>query len=254
MGSDTPYRIDLLDRDVDSIRRFDPDTQRSLRQAGSHSAAAGARDTAEPGRGARIPPPLPAALHRRSVGAGGLPRRERRASRPGGIEFFLPLFFERTSHLFEYLPPDSILVDMQRCRLGACERLWNGIVERHEQLRHDRHRPILDPAGAVSDARGIPARSSPRGRRFSCTPSNGRPRPPGPLQNFPSVGAGRGAHRSARRAAGGGIGGAHQREPGAHAARRRIRRPPRTAARSAARPRRSGQDLRQLRELPRRAT
>jgi transcription-repair coupling factor (superfamily II helicase) len=29
MGSDTPFRIDLLDRDVDSIRRFDPDTQRS---------------------------------------------------------------------------------------------------------------------------------------------------------------------------------------------------------------------------------
>ena len=29
MGSDTPYRIDMLDRDVDSIRRFDPDTQRS---------------------------------------------------------------------------------------------------------------------------------------------------------------------------------------------------------------------------------
>ncbi len=47
MGSDTPFRIDLLDRDVDSIRRFDPDTQRSLRQAGPHPAAAGARDAAQ---------------------------------------------------------------------------------------------------------------------------------------------------------------------------------------------------------------
>ena len=32
---------------------------------------------------------------------------------PGGLEFFLPLFFERTSHLFEYLPPASVLIDVQ---------------------------------------------------------------------------------------------------------------------------------------------
>ena len=64
MGSDTPFRIDLLDRDVDSIRRFDPDNQRSVRQAGAHPTAAGARDAAESGCGARIPPPLPAALQR----------------------------------------------------------------------------------------------------------------------------------------------------------------------------------------------
>ncbi len=65
---------------------------------------------------------------------------------PGGIEFFLPLFFERTSHLFEYLPPDSVLVDINDASARALRDLWNGIVDRHEQLRHDRHRPILDPA------------------------------------------------------------------------------------------------------------
>ena len=64
---------------------------------------------------------------------------------PGGLEFFLPLFFERTSHLFEYLPPASVLVDMHEAS-GQVESLWNGITERHDQLRHDRHRPILDPA------------------------------------------------------------------------------------------------------------
>ena len=46
MGSDTPYRIDLLDRDVDSIRRFDPDTSALGREARAHSAAARARNAA----------------------------------------------------------------------------------------------------------------------------------------------------------------------------------------------------------------
>ncbi len=55
---------------------------------------------------------------------------------PGGIEFFLPLFFDRTSHLFEYLPPDSVLVDMNGAA-SAVDQLWSGIAGRHEQLRHD---------------------------------------------------------------------------------------------------------------------
>ena len=67
---------------------------------------------------------------------------------PGGIEYFLPLFFDRTSHLFEYLPPDSILVDMNDAA-SAVDGLWNGIVQRHEQLRHDRHRPISIPPRCI---------------------------------------------------------------------------------------------------------
>jgi transcription-repair coupling factor (superfamily II helicase) len=64
---------------------------------------------------------------------------------PGGLEFFLPLFFERTSHLFEYLPPAGVVIDMNEAT-ASVDVLWNGIVLRHEQLRHDRHRPILDPS------------------------------------------------------------------------------------------------------------
>ncbi len=84
MGSDTPYRIDLLDRDVDSIRHFDPDTPALGRQAGADSAAARARNAAQSRRGARISPPLSPALRGRPDRTGGLPRRERRtgAGRP----------------------------------------------------------------------------------------------------------------------------------------------------------------------------
>jgi transcription-repair coupling factor (superfamily II helicase) len=144
MGSDTPYRIDLLDRDIDSIRRFDPDTQRSLDKL-DRIQLLPARETPlnpesvrEFRRRYRLRFPGDLSEHAvyRDVSAG---------MAPGGVEFFLPLFFERTSHLFEYLPPGSIIVDINEAA-AAVPALWNGIVERHEQLRHDRHRPILDPA------------------------------------------------------------------------------------------------------------
>ena len=144
MGSESPYRIDLLDRDIDSIRYFDPDTQRSgdklerIHLLPARETPLSPDAVREFRRRYRLRFPGDLAEHAvyRDVSAG-------RA--PGGLEFYLPLFFERTSHLFEYLPPSSVLVDMQEATSHA-ERLWSGIVERHDQLAHDRFRPILDPA------------------------------------------------------------------------------------------------------------
>ncbi|HEY3852188.1 MAG TPA: transcription-repair coupling factor [Steroidobacteraceae bacterium] len=144
MGSDNPYRIDLLDRDVDSIRYFDPDTQRSgdklerIHLLPARETPLSPDAVREFRRRYRLRFPGDLAEHAvyRDVSAG-------RA--PGGLEFYLPLFFERTSHLFEYLPPSSVLIDLQEAASHA-ERLWSGIVERHDQLAHDRFRPILDPA------------------------------------------------------------------------------------------------------------
>jgi transcription-repair coupling factor (superfamily II helicase) len=144
MGSDSPYRIDLLDRDVDSIRYFDADTQRSgdklerihLLPARETPLSPDAVCEFRRRYRLRFPGDLTEHAIYRDVSAG-------RA--PGGLEFYLPLFFERTSHLFEYLPPSSVLIDMHEATAHA-ERLWSGIAERHDQLSHDRFRPILDPA------------------------------------------------------------------------------------------------------------
>ena len=144
MGSESPYRIDLLDRDVDSIRFFDPDTQRSgeklerihLLPARETPLSPDAVREFRRRYRLRFPGDLTEHAVYRDVSAG-------RA--PGGLEFYLPLFFERTSHLFEYLPPSSVLIDMQEATSHA-DRLWGGIVERHDQLSHDRFRPVLDPA------------------------------------------------------------------------------------------------------------
>ncbi|HEX3913738.1 MAG TPA: transcription-repair coupling factor [Steroidobacteraceae bacterium] len=144
MGSDTPFRIDLLDRDVDSIRRFDPETQRSLEKLD--------RIQLLPARETPLNPEAVREFRRRyrlrftgDLSEHPVYRDVSSGAAPGGIEFFLPLFFERTSQLFEYLPPSSVIVDVNEASSGA-QGLWDDIVARHEQLRHDRHRPILDPA------------------------------------------------------------------------------------------------------------
>ncbi|HEX3603433.1 MAG TPA: transcription-repair coupling factor [Steroidobacteraceae bacterium] len=144
MGSETPYRIDLLDRDVDSIRRFDPDSQRSLDKLD--------RIHLLPARETPLNPEAVREFRRRyrlrftgDLSEQAIYRDVSNGVAPGGIEFFLPLFFERTSHLFEYLPPNSVVVDIDDAA-SATDRLWQGIVDRHEQLCHDRYRPILDPA------------------------------------------------------------------------------------------------------------
>jgi transcription-repair coupling factor (superfamily II helicase) len=144
MGSDAPYRIDLLDLEVDSIRHFDPDTQRSGDKL--------ERIQLLPARETPLNPDAVREFRRRyrlrfsgDLGEQAIYRDVSAGQAPGGIEFFLPLFFERTSHLFEYLPPGSTLVEVNEA-IASADGLWNDIVLRHEQLRHDRHRPILDPA------------------------------------------------------------------------------------------------------------
>src|SRR5216684_2177238 len=118
MGSYTPFRIDLLDRDVDSIRRFDPDTQRSLGKLDrihllpARETPLNSADVREFRRRYRLrfTGDLAEQAVYRDVSAG---------TAPGGIEYFLPLFFERTSHLFEYLPPSSVVVDINDAASNA---------------------------------------------------------------------------------------------------------------------------------------
>jgi transcription-repair coupling factor (superfamily II helicase) len=184
MGSDTPFRIDMLDQDVDSIRHFDPDSQRSGDKLERIQLLPARETPLNPDAvrefrrryRLRFPGDLTEQAIYRDVSAG---------IAPGGIEFFLPLFFERTSHLFEYLPPASVLIDMHDAADSA-ESLWNGIVERHEQLRHDRHRPILDPAELYLPPDEFRALFA-AGRKVQLRAFEWPPETEGLLQNFASV-------------------------------------------------------------------
>ena len=144
MGAPQPFRVDLLDTEVESIRVFDPETQRSgdrlpeirLLPAREFELTPEAiRDFRRRYR-QRFEGDVTRSQVYRSV-SDGLPT--------GGIEYYLPLFFDALATLFDYLPAGTLVVDTAGCEAAAAT-VWQDVRERHEQRRHDLERPLLDPA------------------------------------------------------------------------------------------------------------
>jgi len=157
MGSALPYRLDLLDEEIESIRTFDPDTQRTLYkvgevrllparefpmdEAGRNRFRARYRETFEGD-------PSKSAVYK-DVSNGVA---------PAGIEYFLPLFFEEAATVFDYLPKGTTV-----CLHGevhaALTELRRDAQERHRLLAGDRARPRLPPAELFLSAEEFFARA-----------------------------------------------------------------------------------------------
>lgn len=143
MGTEQPYRIDLFDTDVESIRTFDTDSQRSAERL-DHIRLLPAREFA-------LTPEAIKEFRRRyrlrfegDVTRSQVYKSFSDGMPSGGIEYYLPLCFARLDTLFDHLVGDVLLVDA--CGIEtAAERCLRDIVERHEQRRHDIERPLLDP-------------------------------------------------------------------------------------------------------------
>jgi transcription-repair coupling factor (superfamily II helicase) len=143
MGSALPYRLDLFGDEVESIRAFDPDTQRSLYPVETVRILPGrefpmdeASRTAFRGRWReRFEGDPSKAGPYRDVGNG---------IASAGIEYWLPLFFESTATLFDYLPPDALVVTHGDVE-AAGRRFADETAQRHRFLANDSQRPLLRP-------------------------------------------------------------------------------------------------------------
>ncbi|HET6603615.1 MAG TPA: transcription-repair coupling factor [Xanthomonadaceae bacterium] len=144
MGAAGPYRIELFDEDVDSIRSFDPETQRSLAKTESVELL--------PAR--EFPLDEDATARAREILRERFPIDPRRTPlyqdlkegiAPAGIEYYLPLFFEATSTLFDYLAPGALALLTEGVD-EAAEQFFAATGARWEQRRHDIERPVLAPA------------------------------------------------------------------------------------------------------------
>ena len=143
MGSVLPYRIDLFDDEIESIRTFDVDTQRSL----------------YPVPEIRLLPAREFPLDDKGIATFRSNFREQFEGDPqratiyknvskgvasGGIEWYLPLFFEQTSTLLDYLPENAVI-----CLHGngdkAAQQFWADANSRYRLLAHDAEKPILKP-------------------------------------------------------------------------------------------------------------
>ena len=145
MGSDKPFRIDLFDDEIDSIRYFDPSTQRSLEEVNNirllparefptdKEAISGFRTRYLDQFSQSANNDHESVLYQVSKG-----------TMPGGIEYYLPLFFENTASLFDYLHEDSLLVFAHDIP-AASERFWTDLQNRYEQYQYNLARPLLPP-------------------------------------------------------------------------------------------------------------
>ncbi|MYN13651.1 transcription-repair coupling factor [Pusillimonas sp. TS35] len=162
MGSVLPYRIDLFDNEIESIRSFDIDTQRSLYPVKEVQLLPGREfpmdETARNHFRARFRETFEGdpsrALPYRDIGNG---------IAFAGIEYYLPLFFEHTATLFDYLPERSIIATLGD--IGqAIDRFKNDTHSRYQFLKSDRERPVLPPETLFLDQETLFGRIKPFAR------------------------------------------------------------------------------------------
>jgi len=144
MGADEPLRVELLDEDIDSIRAFDPESQRSLDKVESVHMLPGREVPMDDASVARV---LDALRERFDVDTrrSSLYQDLKAGLAPAGIEYYLPLFFDHTATLLDYLPEGSLPVLCPGADESAVA-FWAQTADRYEQRRHDLERPLLPPS------------------------------------------------------------------------------------------------------------
>ncbi len=143
MGSTVPYRVDLFDDEIDSIRTFDPDTQRSLYPVPEVRLLPGREFPMDEDARAKFRSRWRELLE-------GDPTRSRIYKDMGagiataGIEYYLPLFFDETATVFDYLGDEATVVlhgDLE----PAFQRFWQDTKDRYRLLQGDPDQPALPP-------------------------------------------------------------------------------------------------------------
>ena len=185
MGSSMPYRIELFDEEIESIRTFDPETQRSKEKVDSINLFPAREfpfdDEAIKQFRRRYRtqfPDLPTAYS-------ALYQDISKGMAPGGVEYYLPLFVDRTETLFDYLPKDTVFLlqgQVEAAAAGFFEEAENRYVLRRGNIdrpalpidtlylspddlraRLDKYPRIIFPSG-LEEETSLPATS------FACQP------------------------------------------------------------------------------------
>ena len=143
MGSERPFRLDFFDDEIESIRWFDVDTQRSMESAEEIRLLPGHEFPVDPEA-------LLAFRQRWRREFAGDPKKSivycdiEKEILPPGIEYYLPLFFDETAALTDYLPPNArvfLLGDIE----AALQAFGRDMASHYKVLAADPQRPALAP-------------------------------------------------------------------------------------------------------------
>lgn len=158
MGSLVPFRVDLFDDEIDSIRTFDPDSQRSLYPVPEIRLLPGREFPMDNDARTRFRSRWRELLE-------GDPTKSRIYKDIGngvataGIEYYLPLFFDDTATVFDYLGSDATVVlhgDLE----PAFQRFWQDTKDRYRLVKDAPDRPALPPESLFLSAEQFYARAN----------------------------------------------------------------------------------------------
>jgi len=143
MGAEQPVRVDLLDDEIESLRTFDPETQRTIERVTEMHLLPAKEFPLDPPAIARFRDnwhnTFNVDVRRCSVYqdvSQGVP--------PGGVEYYLPFFFDALDTLFDYLPASTLII-REAAAVPVAARYLADVHARFENLRHDVERPIIEP-------------------------------------------------------------------------------------------------------------
>ncbi|MFM9902342.1 MAG: transcription-repair coupling factor [Polaromonas sp.] len=158
MGSLVPFRVDLFDDEIDSIRTFDPDSQRSLYPVPEVRLLPGREFPMDDDARGRFRSRWRELLD-------GDPTKSRIYKDMGngvataGIEYYLPLFFEETATVFDYLGTAATVVlhgDLE----PAFQRFWQDTKDRYRLVKDAPDRPALPPESLFLSSEQFYARAN----------------------------------------------------------------------------------------------
>ena len=144
MGSDQPFRLDFFDDEIDTIRYFDPESQRSKDKVDSINLLP-AHEFPLDTKGIELFRNNYRDTFTVRNDKDSLYRNVTEGSFPAGIEYYLPLFFESVSTLFDYFPTNSQIIQVGDIKQQA-DHFLADIENRYNNLNVDPLRPLLAPS------------------------------------------------------------------------------------------------------------
>jgi len=142
-GSSDPYRIDFFDDEIDSIRTFDPESQRSIEDVGQIQLLPAhefpTTENAIEDFRVRWRQRFDARREPESVYM-----QVSKGIWPAGIEYWQPLFFEQTETLFDYIADNTLLITVGDLE-PSIDTFLTDVDYRYDQRKIDPLRPLLPP-------------------------------------------------------------------------------------------------------------
>jgi len=143
MGSQLPYRLDLFDDEIENIKTFDVDSQRTLYPVAEVRLLPAREFPLDNAGRSRFRQRFREAFEG-DPGRSSIYRDVSNGVATAGIEYWLPLFFEETATFFDYLPASSLLC-LHNHVAEAVRAFWREAQSRYTMLSGERSRPLLPP-------------------------------------------------------------------------------------------------------------